>query len=124
MRRVVAIFGLMLAIGSANATTGAPTVAAALAGTWSFDGTCASGDGMTLRADGKASYDEWGEGLWALAEKGARIVIIAEDISEEVDRRKVAELVEFRIASRGGNKMALVRLSDGVKIDAVKCPAQ
>ena len=119
MRTVVVLAGLAVVMGSAAAD--APSPAASLVGTWSFDGTCASGDGMTLKADGKASYDEWGEGLWALADKGTRIVVIAEDISEEADRRKVAELNEFRIVARTGNKMALVRLSDGAKINAVKC---
>ena len=79
---------------------------------------------MILKADGKASYDEWGEGLWTLADKGTRIVIIAEDITEEADRRKVAELIEFRIAASTGLRMSLVRLSDGVRIEAVRCRAQ
>ena len=119
MRFLAATLGLIALSAGAGADTPAPN--AALVGTWSFDGTCASGDGMILKADGKAAYDEWGEGLWALADKGARIVVIAEDISEEADRRKVAELNEFRVVARSGNKMALTRLSDGAKINAVKC---
>lgn len=35
-------------------------------GTWSFDGSCASGDGMGLNPDGAAFYDEWGQGTWRL----------------------------------------------------------
>lgn len=38
----------------------------ALVGVWSFDRTCASGDGMHLNADGTASYDEWGGGTWSM----------------------------------------------------------
>lgn len=38
----------------------------ALVGLWSFDRSCASGDGMRLNADGTASYDEWGGGTWTL----------------------------------------------------------
>lgn len=49
----------------------------ALVGTWSFDRSCASGDGMILRADGAASYDEWGQGTWATAE-GNRVVLSLE----------------------------------------------
>lgn len=79
---------------------------------------------MQLMADGKASYDEWGSGLWALTDKGKRIVLIMEDIGEEADRRKIAELIEFRITSGFGNKMSLTRASDGAKINAVKCRAQ
>lgn len=39
---------------------------AALVGTWSFDGSCASGDGMGLDADGNAFFDEWGQGTWRI----------------------------------------------------------
>ena len=92
------------------------------AGTWSFDGTCASGDGMVLQADGKASYDEWGTGLWAIAENGGRLVLIMEDISEEADRRKEAEMIEFRDVSRSGPMLWMTRTSDGAKIKAKRCP--
>lgn len=46
----------------------------ALVGVWSFDRSCASGDGMILHADGRASYDEWGEGTWATADDN-RVVL-------------------------------------------------
>jgi hypothetical protein len=92
-----------------------------IVGTWSFDGSCASGYGMRLERDGKAAFDEWGLGLWALDESGARLVILVADISEEADRRDEAELIEFRITARSGNGMSLVRLSDSAKIDAVRC---
>ncbi len=122
-----------LLLGGLAIVAGAPVYASqtivartpnSLAGVWSFDGTCASGDGMSLKADGKASYDEWGAGLWALADKGGRIILIVEDITEEADRRKVATLVEFRITGGAGNTMMLVRLADGAKINAVKCKSQ
>lgn len=35
-------------------------------GTWSFDGSCASGDGMGVDSDGSAFYDEWGTGNWRI----------------------------------------------------------
>jgi hypothetical protein len=101
--------------------TNVPRTSNAIAGVWSFDGSCASGDGMALKADGKAGYDEWGAGLWALADKGTRIVLLVEDITEEADRRKVATLVEFKINNSAGDKMMLMRLSDGAKVNAVKC---
>jgi hypothetical protein len=92
------------------------------AGTWSFDGTCMSGDGMVLAADGKASYDEWGTGLWATADSGTRLVLIVEDVSEEADRRKQAEMIEFRDVSRTGPVLRLTRTSDGAAIKAKRCP--
>lgn len=93
------------------------------AGTWSFDGTCASGDGMVLKADGKAAYDEWGTGLWAIADNGARLVLIVEDISEEADRRKEAEMIEFRDVMRIGPTLTITRVSDGAKLRAKRCQA-
>jgi len=46
----------------------------ALVGVWSFDRSCASGDGMRLMADGRATYDEWGEGDWRTADDN-RVVL-------------------------------------------------
>jgi hypothetical protein len=92
-----------------------------IVGTWSFDGTCASGYGMTLERDGKAGYDEWGQGLWALDESGPRLIIIATDIREDADRHDEAQLLEFRIVARSGNAMTLQRLSDGAKIEGKRC---
>jgi hypothetical protein len=93
------------------------------AGTWSFDGTCASGDGMVLHTNGKAAYDEWGTGLWAIGEDGARLVLIVEDISEEADRRKEAEMIEFLNVQRTGSTLWMKRASDGAKIKAKRCLA-
>lgn len=93
-----------------------------LAGTWSFDNSCASGDGMTLKADGKAGYDEWGDGLWASAENGKRLVLIVEDIREDRDKSKPAELIEFRDIVRLGPQLSMTRASDGAKIKARRCP--
>lgn len=92
-----------------------------IVGTWSFDSSCASGFGVTLKQDGKAGYDEHGAGLWALADSAQRLVLIIEDISEEADRKREAELIEFRITARSGNAMTLIRLSDKAKINAVRC---
>lgn len=48
-----------------------------LAGTWSFDRTCASEDGMTLAADGTAGTDQ-GSGMWAVDAWHRLVVIIRE----------------------------------------------
>ena len=120
--RVTPLIAASLLLVSAAAEARTPAHVQ-LPGAWSFDGSCASGFGMTLRPDGKASYDEWGEGLWAAADNESRIVIIAEDITEEADRRKVAELIEFRVVAAMNDKLSLVRMSDGAKLEAVKCPS-
>ena len=124
MRSIAITMGLLAVAGIAQAKTLPPTATSVrpfLVGTWSFDGSCASGDGMVLKRDGKASYDEWGQGLWALANFDTHIAIIAEDISEEADRREEAELIELRIVAREGNAMTLTRVSEGAKINAVRC---
>jgi hypothetical protein len=126
MRGALVVIAIAILVGAAaprpplrppTATDARPWIV----GTWSFDGTCASGYGMKLERDGKAAYDEWGVGLWALDESGPRLIIIAADISEEADRREEAELMEFRITSRSGNAMTLMRLSDGAKIEGKRC---
>ena len=47
----------------------------ALVGVWSFDRTCASGDGMQLNADGTASFDEWGSGTWTIEQPDNRVIL-------------------------------------------------
>lgn len=125
MRHIaIAILGLAFA-GQAHANMPPPlptTPHSFFAGVWSFDGTCASGDGMVLKGDGKAAYDEWGSGLWASAENGSRLVLIVEDITEEADRKNEAQLVEFRNVLRSGIHLIMTRVSDGVKINAKRCP--
>jgi hypothetical protein len=45
-------------------------------GTWSFDRTCASGDGMQINPDGTAGYDEWGTGTWAINDEGKLVLTL------------------------------------------------
>jgi hypothetical protein len=127
MRGVAAsVFGVLLVV-AAWANTPPPALAqgrAWMLGTWSLDGSCASGFGMALKREGKVSYDEYGEGLWALANAGNRLVLIIEDISQEADRKTEAELIEFQITARRGNTMTLLRLSDRATLEAVKCRGQ
>jgi hypothetical protein len=118
----LSLLWLAIALGPAHATTSQTPAGIETMGTWSFDGTCSSGDGMRLQYDGKASYDEWGQGFWALADGGRRLVIIVEDIREDADRRPIAELIEFRIlVRRPPQGMTLERASDGAKIEAKRC---
>lgn len=124
MRGLTVVFALSVA-GATHANMLPPqttTPHSFFAAIWSFDGTCASGDGMTLKADGKATYDEWGSGLWASAEDGKRLVLIVEDITEEADRKREAQLIEFRDVLRTGAQLTMTRMSDGAKIKAKRCP--
>jgi hypothetical protein len=60
------------------APTRAKLDAAAVTGSWSFDGTCASGDAMGLMPDGKVYFDEWGEGAWLVNADGALVLDLRE----------------------------------------------
>jgi hypothetical protein len=52
--------------------------AASVTGSWSFDGTCASGDAMGLMPDGKVYFDEWGEGAWSVNPEGLLVLDLRE----------------------------------------------
>ena len=45
-------------------------------GTWSFDRTCASSDGMQINADGTAGFDEWGIGTWTINAEGKLVMTL------------------------------------------------
>lgn len=65
-----------------------------LVGTWSFDGSCASGYGMGLQANGEQWFDEWGQGLWAL--DGDKIRLIVRDV--EMGTGRVLDVIPVTIA--------------------------
>jgi hypothetical protein len=91
-------------------------------GIWSFDGTCASGDGMTLNADGTAGFDEWGTGTWAEARDGKRIVLILRGFEEMGAPANAVILKELRVDSHSKDKLAGAFLDDGREISARLCP--
>ena len=80
-------------------------------GTWSFDGSCASGDGMGLRADNTAFYDEWGSGTWSINRQN-QIVL-------DLTRREMGveeapgEPVTLTIDVRGSSEEALEVVVNG-----------
>jgi hypothetical protein len=57
--------------------------ASAIVGVWSFDGSCASGDGMILAADGSASFDEGGEGHWRLTDNRLVLELQVREMGDE-----------------------------------------
>jgi hypothetical protein len=66
----------------------------AMIGTWSFDRTCASEDGMTLAADGTAGTDQ-GPGMWAVdAEQRLVIIVREQEMGKAED--KLAERIVWR----------------------------
>jgi len=64
--------------GAAAPSGGVAFESEALVGVWSFDRTCASGDGMRLNADGTATFDEWGEGAWSVRDPGHAVLTLRE----------------------------------------------
>ncbi|MGD9981224.1 MAG: hypothetical protein AB7H66_06325 [Hyphomonadaceae bacterium] len=99
----------------------------ALVGTWSFDRTCASGDGMTLNADDTAGLDEWGVGAWATAD-GNRVVLNLERHEPGVGATGQQVTYYFDVAEPVTDDLVghLAR-DDGTErraINARRCPAQ
>jgi hypothetical protein len=91
-------------------------------GIWSFDGSCASGDGMSLNADGTAGFDEWGTGTWAETPDGKRIVLILRGFEEMGAPANSIILKELRVDSHSKEKLAGAFLDDGREISARLCP--
>jgi hypothetical protein len=100
----------------------------ALVGIWSFDRSCASGDGMTLRADDTASYDEWGQGTWATAD-GNRVVLSLERREMGMDEPTGEHLTLYLdvTAPVTDDLAGRIARDDGTEqreINARRCPSQ
>lgn len=91
-------------------------------GTWSFDGSCASGDGMSLEPDGIAGYDEWGTGTWAESADGKRIVILLRTDAYNEGAPYAVILKELRVDFHKAQRLEGVFLDENRKIEAVLCP--
>jgi len=74
-------------------------------GTWSFDGSCASGDGMGISADGSAFYDEWGTGSWRINPQNQLVLdLMRREMGVEDDP---GEPLTLTIDVRGASEEAL-----------------
>jgi hypothetical protein len=74
-------------------------------GTWSFDGSCASGDGMGLRADNTAFFDEWGTGTWSINRQNQIVLdLVRREMGVEEDP---GEPVQLTIDVRASSEEAL-----------------
>ncbi len=93
-------------------------------GTWSFDGSCASGDGMGIHADGSAGYDEWGTGTWSINRQNQLVLdLIQREMGVEEDP---GTPVTLTIDVRGASEEALeivVNGGDGEprEVTALRC---
>jgi hypothetical protein len=80
-------------------------------GTWSFDGSCASGDGMGLRADNTAFYDEWGTGTWSINRQNQIVLdLVRREMGVEEDP---GEPVQLTIDVRASSDEALEVVVNG-----------
>jgi hypothetical protein len=99
-----------------------------LIGTWSFDRTCASEDGITLAADGTAGTDQ-GSGMWAVDLDQRLVIIVREqEMGKDVDR--LAERIVWRFTPKDVVGDDLVGTLDArrmgekpIAINAKRCPA-
>lgn len=125
IRIITLCLGCALAAPAAAGDMGRDPAGSFYTGVWSFDGTCASGDGMTLAPDGTAGFDEWGEGLWAESADGERLVLILKVMEPGVENPKPRILLkEFRATFKRAHRLEGEFLDDQRKIEAVKCPAE
>lgn len=80
-------------------------------GTWSFDGSCASGDGMGLQADNTAFYDEWGTGTWSINRQNQIVLdLVRREMGVEEDP---GEPVQLTIDVRASSDEALEVVVNG-----------
>lgn len=93
------------AVSAAQTPAGPSLERQALIGTWSFDGSCASGDGMGLAADGGAFYDEWGSGTWRIDARNQLVLdLMQREMGVEDDPGRP---VRLRLDVRGHSDEAL-----------------
>lgn len=93
-------------------------------GTWSFDGSCASGDGMGLNADNSAFFDEWGTGTWSINRQNQIVLSLVR--SEPGVENDPGEPVTLTIEVRGSSEEALEVVITGGgypprETDALRC---
>ena len=100
-----------------------------LVGTWSFDRTCASEDGMTLNADGTAGTDQ-GRGMWAVDPGREKLIIIVREQEMGQDEDPLAERHVWTITATKPVGDDLVGRLDPrrageapVALNARRCPA-
>lgn len=90
-----------------------------LIGTWSFDGTCASGWGMGLAPDGEVWFDEWGHGLWVL--EGETIRMILQESEPGSERVLGVVALSLRIDAVSRQAFTGLFVGRGETVSATKC---
>ena len=100
-------------------------VPAAVIGAWSFDGSCASKDGMTLRPDGKAALGEGQEGLWGIDSEG-RLVLLMQNFEPgdltNTPQGGAAEFYAFKMRAPDRDALISVDTTAPHPIHAKRCP--
>ena len=90
-----------------------------LIGTWRFDGTCASGWGMGLVADGEVWFDEWGQRLWVLEGDTIHMILQESEAGSEEVLGVVA--LSIRIEAVGRQAFTGLFVGRGETISATRC---
>ncbi len=88
-------------------------------GLWSFDGTCASGWGMGLQADGAVWYDEWGSGLWLLQDGAIRMILQESEMGVDEVLGVLPLTIEIETVEKDGFTGRYVE--DGEAVTATRC---
>jgi hypothetical protein len=139
---IIAVFGLAACgqsttpgpstttgVGTSAATTAPASsqrlalVPATVIGSWSFDGSCASEDGMSLRADGKVAVGEAQQGLWGIDGEG-RLVVLTQQYEPgdltSTPQGGAAEFYAFEMRTQG--ELVSVDTTAPQPIHAKLCP--
>ena len=91
-----------------------------LLGVWSFDGTCASGWGMGLSANGEVWFAEWGQGLWVVDRDAILMLLRAGEMGDS-DGPTVSVIV-LRIDDYQGDRFSGILIDSGQHdIEATRC---
>ena len=90
-----------------------------LIGIWSFDGTCASGAGMSLQPDGEVWYDEWGTGLWLYRDGTIRMILQEVEMGVDVVTGVLPLTIEIESTNSDGFTGRYVE--DGQPVTATRC---
>jgi hypothetical protein len=124
MRIAFFLAAALVAPGLADSTADRAAAHRQMQGVWSFDGTCSSGYGMGLRADGSAWHDEGGSGMWTLRSPTQLVLIIAvSEMGSDEPPSGPAGLLEYTVSNfdAAAGTMTLTE-RDGTIIHALRCP--
>src|SRR5262249_16340205 len=110
---------------AANTSALMPLVPASVTGAWSFDGECASENGLMLQPDGKAALGENEEGLSGIDAEG-RLVVLTQTFEpgdlEHPPSGGGAAVYVFEMRAPNQDQLVSVQFPSANNVHARRCP--